>query len=115
MPRTTPPLLPKTSRLLGQLGTNLKQARLRRRYSAEVVAERSGTTRRTLQRVEKGDPSVAIGIYVRVLQALGLIQDLAALARDDELGRKLQDMALPARKRAPRRANADADEKEQKD
>ena len=67
MPRTTHSLLPKTSRLLGQLGTNLKQARLRRRYSAQIVAERSGITRKTLQRVEQGDPAVAIGIYVRVL------------------------------------------------
>lgn len=112
MPRTTPSLLPKPSRLLGQLGTNLRQARLRRRYGAEIVAERSGITRKTLQRVEKGDPSVAIGIYVRVLQALGLIEDLAALARDDELGRKLQDLALPARKRAPRRTSTDEKEKQ---
>ncbi len=112
MPRTTPSVLPKTSRLLAQLGTNLKQARLRRRYSAEIVAERSGITRKTLQRVEQGDAAVAIGIYVRVLQALGLIEDLAAVARDDELGRKLQDLALPARKRAPRRANSDEKEKQ---
>ena len=110
MSRTTPSVLPKTFRLLAQLGTNLKQARLRRRYSAEIVAERSGITRKTLQRVEQGDAAVAIGIYVRVLQALGLIEDLAALARDDELGRKLQDLALPARMRAPRRANSNEKE-----
>ena len=107
MPRTTPSLLPKLSRLLAQVGANLKQARLRRSYSAEIVAERSGITRRTLQRVEQGDPAVALGIYARVLQALGLVEDLAALARDDVLGRRLQDLDLPIRKRAPRQSNAD--------
>jgi len=107
MPRTIPSLLPKLSRLLAQVGVNLKQARLRRSYSAEIVAERSGITRRTLQRVEQGDPAVALGIYARVLQALGLVEDLAALARDDALGRRLQDLDLPIRKRAPRQSNAD--------
>lgn len=107
MPRTIPSLLPKLSRLLAQVGANLKRARLRRSYSAEIVAERSGITRRTLQRVEQGDPAVALGIYARVLQALGLVEDLAALARDDALGRRLQDLDLPIRKRAPRQSNAD--------
>jgi len=107
MPRTIPPLLPKLSRLLAQVGSNLKQARLRRSYSAEIVAERSGITRRTLQRVEHGDPAVALGIYARVMQALGLVEDLTGLARDDKLGRRLQDLDLPIRKRAPRQSNAD--------
>lgn len=107
MPRTTPSLLPKLSRLLAQVGANLKQARLRRSYSAEIVAERSGITRRTLQRVERGDPAVALGIYARVMQALGLVEDLATLARDDTLGRRLQDLDLPIRKRAPRRSDPD--------
>jgi transcriptional regulator with XRE-family HTH domain len=107
MARTTPQLLPKLSRLLRQLGVNLKHARLRRHYSAETVAGRSGISRKTLQRVEQGDPSVALGIYARVLQALGLIDDLAMLARDDELGRRLQDMQLTTRKRAPRSGGSD--------
>ena len=106
MPRTIPSLLPKLSRLLSQVGANLKQARLRRSYSTEIVAERSGITRRTLQRVEQGDPAVALGIYARVMQALGLVEDLATLARDDTLGRRLQDLDLPIRKRAPRQSNA---------
>ena len=95
--------------MLAQVGTNLKQARLRRRYGAELVAERSAISRKTLQRVERGDPAVAIGIYARVLQALGLVDDLATLARDDELGRRLQDLQLPMRQRAPRKAGTDED------
>ncbi len=106
MPRTTPNLLPKVSRLLKQVGTNLRQARLRRRYSAETVAQRARITRKTLWRVEQGDPGVAIGIYARVLQALGLVSDLAALAGNDELGRRLQDLELTTPKRAPRQGGS---------
>lgn len=103
MPRGAPPLLPRLGRLLSQVGDNLKLARLRRRHSAETVAERAGISRRTLYRVERGDPAVALGIYARVLQALRLEQDLARLAADDELGRKLQDAGLLPKKRAPKR------------
>src|SRR5262245_52184325 len=103
MPRTTPPLLPRLRRLLAQVGGNIKLARLRRRDSAEIVAQRAGISRKTLYRVEQGDEAVALGIYARVLQALRLEQDLARLAADDELGRTLQDLGLETRKRAPRR------------
>lgn len=107
MPSTTPHLLPKVSCLLAQVGSNLKLARLRRRYRAETVAERSGISRKTPQRVERGDPAVAIGNYARALQALGLVDDLATLARDDELGRRIQDLNLPMRKRAARKTGTD--------
>lgn len=103
MPRTTPSLLPRIKRELAGLGERLRQARLRRAYPAEVIAQRAGITRKTLGRVEQGDPAVALGIYARVLQALGLDSDLSAVARDDELGRRLQDLALKQPKRAPRK------------
>ena len=102
MPRTAPSLLPRLSRLLEALGGNLKLARLRRKFSAETVAQRAGISRKTMYRVEQGDPAVALGIYARVMQALGLEQDLSLLAADDLLGRKLQDAALPAPRRAAR-------------
>lgn len=103
MARTPPPLLPRLVRLLRALGTRIRAARLRRAYTAEVVAQRAGITRATLLRVERGDPAVALGIYARVLQALGLEGDLGHVAADDELGRKLQDAGLGERARAPRR------------
>jgi transcriptional regulator with XRE-family HTH domain len=90
------------ARLLEQLGERLKLARLRRRYSADLVAQRAGISRKTLFRVEQGDPVVALGIYARVLQVLRLEQDLGLIAVDDELGRKLQDLQLEPRLRAPR-------------
>lgn len=103
MARTTPSLLPRIKRELASLGDRLRQARLRRAYAAETIAQRAGITRKTLGRVEQGDPAVSVGIYARVLQALGLDADLALIAKDDELGRRLQDMALKQPRRAPRK------------
>ena len=106
MSRTSPSLLPRLARLLEQLGDRLKLARLRRKYSAETVAQRAGISRKTLYRVEQGDPAVALGIYARVLQVLRLEQGMAALAADDVLGRRLQDAALVPKLRAPKRKTA---------
>jgi transcriptional regulator with XRE-family HTH domain len=87
-------LLPKQAKVLASLGENIKLARLRRKLTAEQVAERAGISRRTLVSVEKGLPSVAMGTYVQVLFVLGLSDDLLVIAKDDELGRKLQDAKL---------------------
>ena len=102
MGKDTVVLLPKQQKLLETLGENLKLARLRRGFSAELVAERAGISRVSLWAVEKGSPSVAMGIYVAVLNALSLENDLLKVAADDELGRKLQDLNLPVRARAPK-------------
>lgn len=65
-----------------------------------LMAERAGISRDTLNRVEKGDPAVSFGTYLRVLRVLGLDGDLELLAGEDRLGRKLQDLALdPAARR----------------
>jgi transcriptional regulator with XRE-family HTH domain len=106
MGKTTPPLVPRVLRLLVGFGSHLKLARLRRKYSAETVAQRAGITRRTLSKVEQGDPAVALGVYARVMQVLRLEDDLALLAVDDELGRKLQDAGIVAKLRAPKRTSA---------
>lgn len=96
------------ARALAEVGENLRLARLRRGFSVTLVAERAGMSRPTLRAVERGDPGASIGAYANVLHCLGLEQDLSALARDDELGRQLQDAALsrrrephPGRKRGP--------------
>lgn len=85
------------------LGERLRLARLRRSLSTVLFAERMGVSRDTLNRLEKGDPTIALGTYARALRVLGLDGDLDAVARDDELGRKLQDLELPARKVRARR------------
>ncbi len=96
-------LMPDTQKIIETMGEQIKLARLRRKLSVELVAERAGISRATLWAVEKGSASVAMGIYAAVLHALnGMDKDLLLVAKDDELGRKLQDMDLKVRKRAPR-------------
>ncbi|MBS2101323.1 helix-turn-helix domain-containing protein [Carboxylicivirga linearis] len=96
-------ILPKTKRILNELGANIKLARLRRKLSAEQVAERAGISRPTLFAIEKGAPTVSIGSYLLVLQVLGLEKDFLLIARDDELGRKLQDAQIITKERAPKK------------
>jgi len=103
MARKTTAQHPSVKRLLKQLGENIKLARLRRGFSAQLVADRAGMSRTTLWAIERGDPGVTLGAYANVLHGLGLHDDLALIARDDELGRKLQDANLPTRRRAPKR------------
>ena len=104
MPKKTIVLLPETEKILEQMGLQIKYARLRRKLTSELVAERAGISRTTLVSIEKGSPSVAMGCYAAVLHALYYMdKDLLLVANDDELGRKLQDLDLPVRKRAPRR------------
>jgi transcriptional regulator with XRE-family HTH domain len=109
MPQKSTPPHPAVQRLLQQLGENIRLARLRRGFSMEVVAERAGMSRPTLRSVENGEPGVTLGSYANVLHSLGLHEDLALIARDDALGRKLQDAALPTRRRAPKRTAAASD------
>ena len=84
-------LLPSQKHLLKTLGEQIRFARLRRDLTTVQIAERAGIARTTLVKIEKGDEGVAIGQYFRVLLALGLGNDIVLIARDDELGRKLQD------------------------
>ena len=93
-------LLPETIKHLEQMGSQIKYARLRRKLTAELVAERAGISRATLVSIEKGNPSVAIGYYAAVLHALNYMdKDLLLVAKDDEFGRKLQDIGLTVPKR----------------
>lgn len=103
MARKTKVQSPSVQRLLKRFGENIRLARLRRGFSMEIVAERAGMSRTTLSAIEKGEAGVTLGSYANVLHILGLHQDISLLAKDDELGRKLQDLQLPQRKRAPKR------------
>ena len=100
-------ILPDTQQILQTMGEQIKLARLRRNLPTELVAQRAGISRATLWKVEQGNPSVAMGIYAAVLHALqGMDQDLLLVAKDDALGRKLQDLDLTTRKRAPKKEEA---------
>ena len=104
MSRSKQALLPKQKRMFAQVGEQLRLARLRRRLSAEQVAQRAGIARSTLSLIEKGSSSSTVATLFRILSVLGLEQDFLALAKDDELGRRLEDARLTHRKkRAPKR------------
>ena len=95
MAKRTFSLLPATLDILSTMGEQIKLARLRRNLSVELVAERADISRATLWKVEKGDKTVAIGIYAAVLHALnGMDKDLLLVAKDDTLGRTIQDLNL---------------------
>ena len=85
------------------VGEQIKLARLRRNLSVAQVAERATCSPLTVSRIEKGAPTVAIGIYLRVLYALQLDDDILWLAKEDKLGKALQDLSLKTRRRASKK------------
>ncbi|MBE9468081.1 MAG: helix-turn-helix transcriptional regulator [Bacteroidetes bacterium] len=103
MPRKKLILLPKSFRILAELGENIRLARLRRKLSLVQISERANISRPTLTEIEKGSPKVSIGYYFSVLKVLGLEKDFLLLAKDDLLGRKLQDAQIQIKKRAPKK------------
>ncbi len=90
-------------RALKKLGADIRDARRRRRIPTKIMAERSLISRVTLTKVEKGNPSVSLGIYATVLFVLGLTERLAELAdsKHDAVGLSLEDDLLPQRIRSP--------------
>lgn len=85
------------------VGEQIKLARLRRNLSVAQVAERATCSPLTVSRIEKGAPTVAIGIYLRVLYALELDDDILNIAKEDPIGRTLQDLSLKTRERASKK------------
>ncbi len=110
MARKKSVILPSLQRILTEVGENIRLARLRRKISAVLLAERAGISRNTLRAIEQGDPKVTFGAYANVLLCLRLEKDLKLLARDDELGRKLQDLGLATKVRAPKLKSRNKDE-----
>ncbi|MDX1365881.1 MAG: helix-turn-helix transcriptional regulator [Arenibacter latericius] len=102
MSRSRMVLLPKNKKLLQAVGENIKLARLRRKLTMDQVSERAGISRPTLSSLEKGSPSISLGIVLQVLLVLGLEKDILLLADDDVLGRKIQDAALTVKERGPK-------------
>ncbi len=93
----------KLERNMQIVGEQIKLARLRRNLTIAQIADRATCSPLTVNRIEKGSPTVAIGIYLRVLYALQLDEDILLLAREDQLGHHLQDLSLITRKRASKK------------
>ena len=98
MKSQAPQTLPRTARqALVKLGADIAVARKKRRISTVSMAERAFISRATLYKVEKGDPTVSMGIYATVLAILGLGGGLAEVAdrTNDPLGLDLDEDRLP--------------------
>ena len=96
-------ILPGTEEILTTMGEQIKLARLRRNLSVAQVAERATCSPLTVSRIEKGAPTVSIGIYLRVLYALQLEEDILWLAKEDKMGKTLHDLSLKTRERASKK------------
>ena len=102
MPRNKLVIMPQTKKRLATLGEQIKYARLRRRLSITMVAERASISRTSVYAVEKGAPRTAIGIYAGVMLAIGMPDEITAPCKNDPLGRLLVDAELKIRRRKKR-------------
>ena len=75
MPSASPPTSTSQQEQLARLGALLRAARKRQKASAVATAEAAGMSRVTLHRIERGEPSVAMGAWVAAAGALGLTLD----------------------------------------
>jgi hypothetical protein len=87
---------------LQKLGADLRDARLRRRLSTTLAAERAFLNRKTLRKIENGDAGVSMGAYASLLFVLGMTERLKDLAdaRFDRVGLSLEEERLPKRVRS---------------
>lgn len=100
MSKAAVPMFPRHRLAAQALGLRVRLARERRRMPSVEMAQRAGVSRMVIYKIEHGDLSVGLGALIRVLGVLGLDGDLDLIARDDELGKRLQDAALPRPRRS---------------
>lgn len=100
----TDTLPPRVKRVLAKLGGDIALARKKRSLTALMMAERIGVAKSTYLKVEKGDPTVALGTYAMTFFVLGLGEVLGEIldARRDDQGLLLDTERLPQRVRRPR-------------
>ncbi len=103
MPKSNSMPLP-AAHALRKLGRDLALARRKRGISTSDMASRLFVSRDTLWRLERGDPTVALGTLVTATFVLGLHDRIANLASpgSDELALSLDEIRLPQRIRRPR-------------
>jgi transcriptional regulator with XRE-family HTH domain len=92
--KRTPPTHPQARRHIAALGKRLRAARLRRKMTQPMLAERVGVSVPTIGKLEEGDPSTSLATMLRVLAVFGMTADIDLLAAQDTLGRSLQDSEL---------------------
>jgi DNA-binding XRE family transcriptional regulator len=97
-------LPPKVRRSLTKFGVDLSLARRKRHLTAAMMSERLGVAKSTYLRVEKGDPTVSMGVYAMALFVLGFGDAFADLvdASHDEHGLVFDAQRVPKRVRSPK-------------
>ena len=88
---------------LRELGANLAVARKRRREPLKAWAQRIGVSEPTLMRMEKGDPSVSMGVYATAVWLMGRSEAIADLAAPEHDQGALEDAVRAAKTRAVRK------------
>jgi DNA-binding XRE family transcriptional regulator len=92
-------LPPRVKRSLKKFGADLALARRKRHLTSAMMSERLGVAKSTYVRVEKGDPTVSMGVYAMALFVLGFGEafgDLVAASRDEQ-GLLLDEERVPKR------------------
>ena len=98
----TPLIAPADQKRLALLGERIRTARKRQRVTAVTAAQAAGISRVTLHRIERGEPTVAVGAWVAVATALGLTFDLLdakATAGTTKLPKKVRLRDFPQLKK----------------
>ena len=97
-------LPPDISEVISMLGKRIRIARKRRRIPSEVMAKRMIISRKTLFRLEKGDPGISLGVFASALWVLGLDKELLKLVdpEKDKVGifHERQQLSKRIRKRS---------------
>lgn len=102
-------LPPEIESTLIQLGERVRLARKRRNLTMEELSSRMFVTRKTLARLEKGDPGVSLAVFASALWSLGLEKDLqeVVLPERDRVGIFHERKRLPIRVRKSAAAEPD--------
>jgi transcriptional regulator with XRE-family HTH domain len=98
--KSMPPSVLASLRLLGE---NLAIARKRRREPLKSWAQRIGVSEPTLMRMEKGDPSVSMGVYATALWLISRSKSLPELAAPEHDLGALEDAVRAAKTRSVRK------------
>ena len=97
-------LPPGVNRALTKLGADVALARKKRNLTTMMMAERIGVAKSTYLKVEKGDPTVALGTYAMTFFVLGfgdILGEMLDVRRDDQ-GLLLDAERMPQRVRPPK-------------
>lgn len=88
-------------RSIRNLGSQIRTARLRRRYAQKDLASLMGVSIGTIQRIEAGEPGISIGNIAMALLCLGCLDNIKLLIKDsdDDIGLFVDRQHLPQRVR----------------